>query len=333
MTAVPKPSWKFEGSRRAAPGVQERVIVGLDVGGSKTQGVRIDGGRVTRDEVAGSANVQNVERAEAARNVEQLMSALGGLDAGEVYVGAGGIDTEEDAANLKKLISPHAPDAHVEIVHDTRLILAAAGQDAGIAVIAGTGSAVWGVNQAGEQARSGGWGYLLGDEGSGYWFGREAVRHSLRQFNLGIAPDQLTGLLLADCGLDYPEQLISHFHSSHDRRYWAQRSSAVFEAAAQGHLPSQAIIREGGRHLADAVLQVARRLDLVGPVIVGGGLGVHQRALVDALNAHLAGGGLPAAQTLAVEPVSVPSILPAPSSQPVHSQPLQDPEPRKEVGL
>jgi len=279
------------------------VIVGLDIGGSKTHGVRIDGGRVTRDEVAGSANVQNVDRATAAGNVEQLMSALGGLDADEVYVGAGGIDTKEDAANLRKLISPHAPRASVEIVHDTRLILAAAGQDVGIALIAGTGSAVWGTNQAGEEARSGGWGYLLGDEGSGYWFGREAVRHSLRQFNLGVAPDRLTGLLLSDCGLEHPEQLISHFHTNHNRRYWAERSKVVFEAAARGHVLSQAIIQEGGWHLAEQVLQVARRLTLSGPVIVGGGLGVHQPALLEALNAHLAGEGLSAAQPLAVEPV------------------------------
>jgi len=283
--------------------VPAKVIVGLDIGGSKTHGLRIDGGRVTRDEVAGSANVQNVDSATAARNIQELMSALGGSEADEVYVGAGGIDTEEDAANLRKLIAPGAPRASVQVVHDTRLILAAARRDHGIAVIAGTGSAVWGIDSAGQQARSGGWGYLLGDEGSGYWFGREAVRHSLRQFNLGVPPDRLTALLLADCALDYPEQLISHFHTNHDRRYWAQRSRVVFEAAARGHVRSQAIIQEGGWHLAEQVLQVSQRLTLTGPVVLGGGLGVHQPALLDALNVHLAGEGLPAAQTLTVEPV------------------------------
>ncbi|MDQ0921950.1 glucosamine kinase [Pseudarthrobacter sp. W1I19] len=285
------------------PASQERIIVGLDIGGSKTHGVRVDGGRVTRDEVAGSANVQNVDKSTASRNLEGLMSALGGVEADEVYVGAGGIDTEQDAANLRKLISPYAPRAKVEIVHDTRLILAAAGQDVGMALIAGTGSAVWGINHAGEEARSGGWGYLLGDEGSGYWFGREAVRHSLRQNDLGLPPDELTRLLLFECGLEHAAELISHFHTNHDRRYWAQRSGAVFEAAGRGHVLSQAIIREGGWHLADQVVQVARRLALIGPVVVGGGLGVHQPALVEALNVHLAGEGLPAARPLAVEPV------------------------------
>jgi glucosamine kinase len=302
VTTVPRGSARA-GSPRSGPAPQEKIIVGLDIGGSKTRGVRIDGGRVTREEVAGSANVQNVDKTTASRNLEGLMATLGGLEADEVYIGAGGIDTDEDAANLRRLISPHAPRANVEIVHDTRFILAAAGQDVGIALIAGTGSAAWGINPAGEEARSGGWGYLLGDEGSGYWFGREAVRHSLRQLNLGLAPDELTELLLSDCGLDRPEHLISQFHTNHDRRYWAQRSRVVFEAAARGHVLSQAIIREGGWHLAEQVLQVARRVALAGPVIVGGGLGLHQPALVEALNAHLAGEGLPAARPLAVEPV------------------------------
>lgn len=324
MTTVPKAPAESTG-RRPAAALQEKVIVGLDIGGSKTHGVRIDGGRVTRNEVAGSANVQNVDQATAAANVGHLMSALGGLDADAVYVGAGGIDTREDAANLQNLISPHAPRAKVEIVHDTRLILAAAGQDAGIAVIAGTGSAVWGTNEAGDEARSGGWGYLLGDEGSGYWFGREAVRHSLRQFNLGLAPDELTRLLLSDCGLEHPEQLISHFHTNHDRRYWAQRSGVVFEAAAHGHVLSQSIIREGGWHLADQVLQVARRLALVGPVVLGGGLGVHQPALVEALNAHLAGEGLAAAKPLAVEPVFGAVHLAGVHLAAVTGQPLEGP--------
>ena len=108
VTTVPRAAAESNG-RQPAPALQKKVIVGLDIGGSKTHGVRIDGGRVTRNEVAGSANVQNVDQATAAANVGHLMFALGGLDADEVYVGAGGIDTKEDAANLRKLISPMLP--------------------------------------------------------------------------------------------------------------------------------------------------------------------------------------------------------------------------------
>jgi glucosamine kinase len=281
----------------------KKVIIGLDVGGSKTHGIRIESGRVTGNLTVGSANVQNVDKATAARNVRHLMCSLAAGAADEVYVGAGGIDTTEDAANLKMLITPHAPHAVVSIVHDTRLILAAAGQDTGIAVIAGTGSAVWGTSHAGEQARSGGWGYLLGDEGSGYWFGREAVRHSLHRFNLGLPADLLTGLLLADCGLEHADQLISQFHSAHNRSYWAQTSRLVFEAAAQGHIPSKRIIDNGGRYLADQVRQVAKHLGIDGPVVLGGGLGVHQPAMREALNAHLGKEGLPNVLVLTGEPV------------------------------
>ena len=67
----------------------------------------------------------------------------------------------------------------MRIVHDTQLILAAADVQDGIALISGTGSVAWGRTPDGRTARAGGWGYLLGDEGSGYWVGRQAVRHAL----------------------------------------------------------------------------------------------------------------------------------------------------------
>src|SRR5205085_1278058 len=50
----------------------------------------------------------------------------------------------------------------------------------GIVIIAGTGSIVYGRNQRGEAARAGGWGHLIGDEGSGYWIGREALAAVMR---------------------------------------------------------------------------------------------------------------------------------------------------------
>lgn len=143
------------------------------------------------DTSGGSANVQNVSRAQARRNLEGVFATLRAESVARVVVGSGGIDTAHDAQALTELIQPLAPDAVVSVVHDTRLLLAATGCSTGIAVIAGTGWAAW-VTNGEDQARAGGWGYLLGDEGSGYWFGREAVRYSLERMNNGLRPDELT---------------------------------------------------------------------------------------------------------------------------------------------
>ena len=65
----------------------------------------------------------------------------------------------------------------------TRLwrLVAGVGDEPGVVLIAGTGSIAYGVNHDGFAARAGGWGYVLGDEGSGYWIGRQALAAVVRE--------------------------------------------------------------------------------------------------------------------------------------------------------
>ncbi len=280
------------------------VIIGLDIGGTKTHGIRFENGVPVGDESAGSSNVQNVTRDEAARNLASLFGRIGGGMVSHVYAGSGGIDTEEDAAALAGLIEPHVPGAHITVVHDSRLLLAAGHSGTGVAVIAGTGSAAWGRNADGAEARAGGWGYLLGDEGSGYWLGREAVRYSLRRMNQGLPVDQLTAALLASCGVDHPNRLIAQFHSPDTgRRFWAQQARHVVEAAAAGHPASQELLEQAGQDLAGLALQVLQQLEIPGPVILGGGLGMNVAPLQDSFRRHLAEAGVTDVRVLDQEPV------------------------------
>lgn len=289
-------------------------FVGLDIGGSKTRGMVWTNGSVTADATTGSANVQNVSPAVAAENMAALFAALDCADAVEVYVGAGGIDTDDDAAALRNLIAPFVPGAQVRVVHDTRLLLAAAGYTEGISVIAGTGSAAWGINVAGDEARAGGWGYLLGDEGSGYWLGREAVRHSLRRMDAGEPVDQLTAELLKYCKLQGPGELIGHFHHGTSRRYWAAASPVVIGAASAGHATALALIDQAAGFLADLASDVAAQLDLSGPVILGSGLGSNVPALQNAFTAKLAQRGMHHVQVLRQDPIMGIPLLVASSA-------------------
>lgn len=287
------------------------TVIGLDIGGTKTRGVRFQDDEPVRDETAGSANVQNVSREQAAANLAELFGKIGGGRIDQVYAGAGGIDTDEDARALADLIAPHAPGARITVVHDSRLLLAAGGASTGVAVIAGTGSAAWGKNDAGEEARAGGWGYLLGDEGSGYWLGREAVRHSLRRMNQGLEPDRLSRALLDSCGVDEPGKLIALFHSPDTgRRYWAQQAKLVVEAADAGDEASQAMVVQAGRDLADLAGQATRQLGLNGPVILGSGLGMNVPRLQEAFTSALAEQGITDVRILRQDPVfGVPRLV------------------------
>lgn len=286
------------------PGPLTGVLIGLDIGGTKTRGVRFEDGVPVADESAGSANVQNVSREQAVLNLADLFARIGGGHVAQVYAGAGGIDTDDDAAALAALIEPYVPGANVTVVHDSRLLLAAGGASTGVAVIAGTGSAAWGRNTAGEEARAGGWGYLLGDEGSGYWLGREAVRHSLRRMNQGLPEDQLTAALLAACGVDHPNRLIALFHSPETgRRFWAQQARLVVDAAAAGHAPSQELLDQAGQDLAGLAAQALRKLGIDGPVILGSGLGMNVVPLQDAFRTYLAAAGVTDVRVLHQDPV------------------------------
>lgn len=279
-------------------------MIGLDIGGTKTRGIKVVDGEVVADVEVGSANVQNVTRETAAANLAELFGQLDAAGVTRVFAGAGGIDTEADAQALADLIRPHAPRARVNVVHDSRLLLAAGGARTGVAVIAGTGSAAWGVNADGEEARAGGWGYLLGDEGSGYWLGREAVRYSLHRMNLGLEPDSLTEALLAGTGLAEPGALIAHFHDpGTGRRYWAQQSRIVTEAADAGHVGARFMVDQAAHDLARMAAQVARQLGLEGPVILGSGLGMHVRRIQDGFRAGLAEQGIADVQILDRDPI------------------------------
>ncbi|MFJ6535255.1 N-acetylglucosamine kinase [Paenarthrobacter sp. NPDC091711] len=287
------------------------TVIGLDIGGTKTRGVRFEDGSPVSDQSAGSSNVQNVSREVAAANLAELFGKIGGGHIDQVYAGAGGIDTDEDAQALADLIAPHAPGARITVVHDSRLLLAAGGASTGVAVIAGTGSAAWGRNDAGEEARAGGWGYLLGDEGSGYWLGREAVRHSLRRMNQGLEADQLSRALLDSVGVDEPGKLIALFHSPDTgRRFWAQQARLVVEAADAGDEVSTALVEQAGRDLADLAEQAVRQLGLDGPVILGSGLGMNVPRLQDAFRAKLAENGITDVRILQQDPVfGVPRLV------------------------
>ena len=280
-------------------------IVGLDIGGSKTHAIAasVNGDGRIQKVLAGSANLSSVGLAEATRQLSTVLDQIGRDDITAICAGAAGVDSPEQVMRLAVMIQSQVPGAAVRIVHDTALILATAGVQHGIALISGTGSVIWGRAPDGRTARAGGWGYLLGDEGSGYWVGREAVRHSLQRSDRGEQPDRLAQQLTADCGLRNPEQLLDHFYANPERRYWAGHSRLVFDLADDNDPAALQIVSSLADALAQLVRTVAGRLQMSGPVVLGGGLLMHQPIARAALTECLAAAGYSDVRTLTDDPV------------------------------
>jgi N-acetylglucosamine kinase-like BadF-type ATPase len=266
-----------------------RTVIGVDIGGSKTHGIRSVDGREVAEAVAGSANVAAVGPAAAGRQLDALFAQLGtgGVDA--VCAGAAGADGVESVGVVTRLISDRVPGARVSVVHDARLVLAAEGLDAGVALIAGTGSVAWGRRADGTNARAGGWGHLLGDEGSGYRVALDTVRHALDRMDAGAPVDALTTALLVGCGLDTRDELIDFVYLRQDRRYWADRARLVAALAEQDDPAAARIVATAADALATLARRVLDRLDLPGPVVLGGGFAVHQPLLQQAVRDRLPG--------------------------------------------
>lgn len=264
-----------------------RTVIGIDIGGSKTHGIRAVDGVPVAEAVAGSANLAAVGTAEAGRQLDIVFSQLGTTGVEAVCAGAAGADGVESVDTTVRLILERVPGARVSVVHDARLVLAAAGVDAGVALIAGTGSVAWGRRADGTEARAGGWGHLLGDEGSGYRVALDAVRHTLDRMDAGVPVDALGAALLDSCGLAVREQLIDFVYTRQDRRYWAQRAPVVTQLAAQGDPAATTILDAATDALCALAVRVLRRLDLPGPVVLGGGFAVHQPLLQHAVRERL----------------------------------------------
>ena len=150
------------------------------------------------------------------------------------------------------------------VVNDALVALVAgAGSEPGLVLIAGTGSIAYGRNRASRAARAGGWGYVLGDEGSGYWIGRRALAAVVRQSDERGRPTLLTPRLLQHFGIHKPQELV------HVVYYRTLRPSAIAAlaihvslAAQEGDEVATEILTEGAEELLGTARSVISRLRL-----------------------------------------------------------------------
>jgi N-acetylglucosamine kinase-like BadF-type ATPase len=133
----------------------------------------------------------------------------------------------------------------------------------GVVVIAGTGTIAYGENRRSRKAQASGWGYLLGDEGGGFWIARQAITAACRAWDGRAEPTRLTRLLLSAAGardLWALHELI--YSESMPRSDIAALAGVVPEAAAAGDRAARRILREAGRELGLAAGVVAKKLGM-----------------------------------------------------------------------
>ena len=283
----------------------EKLLIGIDGGGSKTLALLANAdGRILGRATAGSSNYHTVGKEQAFAALE---SAIAGsfADAGinvqpldALCMGLAGVARPEDRALLLAWAEQRFPGVPI-----------AAGTPAGwgIALICGTGSIVLGRSQDGKSTRSDGWGFLLGDLGSGFAIGKAAL-HAVLAAHDGRAPaTALSELILRECSLAAPPDLVRWVYRERiPTAEIAALAPLVEQAAEAGDGIAQAILQQAGNHLADSVQAVATRLSFSGaiPLAMAGGVILRSRQIADCFR-HAA-----AEKGLLLEPIT-PVLEPA----------------------
>ncbi len=180
------------------------LYAGIDGGGSRTRVILLDPttGAIARAE-AGASNPNSVGAAAAVEHVMTAMShALASLgkprsEVRAIVAALAGVGRPETAGAVRDLLSRHLPTASVEVIPDALAALAGgSGAEPGSVLVVGTGSVALAEGRGRRIVRAGGYGYLIGDEGSGFAIGRHGFRAVMQAYD-GRGPE--TALTEAAC--------------------------------------------------------------------------------------------------------------------------------------
>jgi N-acetylglucosamine kinase-like BadF-type ATPase len=280
--------------------VKKVFFFGIDGGGTHSRmAIMNDAGKIIARVEAGSTNIYSVPKKKVFANLQALLndalkaSSLIKDDLAAGCMGSAGIGRQGEQklyrAFFDKLLGRAFP---VKLCTDGEILLVGGlRQLEGYCLIAGTGSLALGRTADGKLVRSGGHGYLLGDEGSAAWIGRTAIARCLRSLEGRDLASSMLVTLLAAAKLEDGADLIRFVHHDADKAAIAALAPAVTVAAREGDPLALDILRIGAAELTLLVRSVLQRSrEMTQPVIVlAGGVIEHDEVLTGMLKERLTG--------------------------------------------
>ena len=271
----------------------------------------IDGGQTATAAVVGAEDGRIIGRGEAGPADEIAQSAdstrLHDALAGALHAALRNARLQTDLSFVSAVAGVSGYEGHVygkaprlnaqkfSLVHDASIAHAGAlGGKAGVAVVCGTGSSAYGTNEEGETLCIGGWGYLFGDPGSGFWIGRRTLERVMRDTDAGLR-SQLREPLLEHFNRKTAREIARAFYAGEiPRSAIAAFAPKAMKLAREGIADAGLIVDQAADALASLAALTARRLHgnrrvLRAPVRVAftGGL-TKDRWFADTLVARLA---------------------------------------------
>jgi N-acetylglucosamine kinase-like BadF-type ATPase len=299
------------------------LVLGVDGGGSRTRAWLAlrdhadesdsgDESGVVGRGTAAASNPRTTPHEMAARNIQQAVhAAFDDYGVARQRVAAAciclaGADREAERVPIRRWAEQLQLAQHIVITNDAMPILYAKDeQGIGVALISGTGSVAWGRGASGQTCRAGGWGPILGDEGSGYSIARAGLRAAAKSADGRGQATDLLDRFLTHLQISTAMELIPKIYADgFGRPEIARMASIVFQADAAGDSVAGKIVDRAAEELALAAISVATRLKLPagGWVLsVSGGVLLNQADFRARLLSRLSESSSPPRQLVAVD--------------------------------
>jgi len=249
--------------------------IGIDAGSSSTKWAIVDEvGDLILEGVSGPVD-GHIYRPESTLRMESFLKELKdkcSKDVVGIYAGVtGASDQPEENSAIKALLLKHFPDSQISVDIDVALgYRANFNEDRGIYLYAGTGSIAIYIDEDRKLRANGGWGYLLGDEGAGYWIGREALRQLLGEIESGKNISRIKEILNGKLAIFNRSEILKYAYGN-SREDIARLAKPLIELAIQGDSSAKEITKISAQHLSDLVLRTEENAGLKNARIVFGG--------------------------------------------------------------
>jgi len=252
-------------------------IVGVDGGGSKTEAVIVDteAMEITGYGVSGPSNYHNVGMDNAVINImDSIIRALenGMLEIDtfdSLCIALAGLDTRYDLQYFRDRLEAFNWSKKIIIEHDAHeALMAGSYGKPGISVIAGTGSIAYGWDGKNRYI-AGNHGCILGDQGSGFWIGYQALQTAVKMLDGRLPKGPLADLVLKHFNVKDKEELSYFIYQiGFNVEMIASLAPIVKKAYEAGDQIAEKILVDAAFELAEAVKAVAKKLKIIGKIHV-----------------------------------------------------------------
>lgn len=256
-------------------------VLGIDGGGSQTRALLCDAsGRLLGQGLSGATNPRATPLADLRLHlhdaIRQATQGVNLRNIAAVHLGIAGAGDSEAQAKIEPIVREClGSEIRITIGHDLEIAqVGGLGGEAGIVLVAGTGSACYGRNREGHHIETGGWGDLVDDAGSGSWIGLRALQACVRQADGRLIESPLKREVMEFLKIDHMDAFKARFHDlGLSRRERATLAPIIIDLAASGDAAAGQIVSEAVGELCELVANAERALQISNPhILLMGGL-------------------------------------------------------------